>query len=89
MKHGVILILVLTLFSASAQVTLSTKNKKAIELYTEADNFRVRLQYREALELLNQAIDKDPNFSEAYFRKALIYKSLRDYTKSNELYLKG
>ncbi|MEJ0056371.1 MAG: OmpA family protein [Bacteroidota bacterium] len=79
----------MTLFSASAQVTLSTKNKKAIELYTEADNFRVRLQYREALELLNQAIDKDPNFSEAYFRKALIYKSLRDYTKSNELYLKG
>ncbi|CAN5394549.1 hypothetical protein BH10BAC4_BH10BAC4_03520 [soil metagenome] len=89
MKSGILIILLLTALSLHAQPMLSTKNKKAIELYTEADNFRVRGQYKEALSLLDQAIDKDANFSEAYFRKALIYKSLRGYKKSNELYLKG
>lgn len=72
-----------------AQPVLSTKNKKAIELYTEADNYRVRGQYREALSLLDQAIEKDRNFSEAYFRQALIYKSQRNYPQSTEIYLKG
>lgn len=89
MKIGLFIVLMLSLLSTKAQTTLSTKNKKAIELYTEADNFRVRGSYREAIELLNQAIDKDRNFSEAYFRKSLIYKTMRDYAKSNELFLKG
>jgi len=89
MRYRIAIILLLSAFALSAQPTLGTKNKKAIELYTEADNFRVRGQFREALELLNQAIEKDAAFSEAYFRKALIYKSMRDYPKSNELFLKG
>ena len=89
MKFGMIVVLMLLVLSLQAQPTLSTKNKKAIELYTEADNFRVRGAFREALELLTQAINKDPNFSEAYFRKSLIYKAMRDYPKSNELFLKG
>ncbi|MBY0434207.1 MAG: OmpA family protein [Cyclobacteriaceae bacterium] len=83
------LLVLLASVVAVAQPTLSTKNKKAIELYTEADNFRVRGQYREALELLRQAIEKDKDFSEAYFRQALIYKSLRDYATSSDLFLKG
>lgn len=89
MKGGLIAALFLVGFAATAQPVLSTKNKKAIELYTEADNFRVRGQYREALGLLDQAIDKDKNFSEAYFRQALIYKTLRDYPKSTDRYMKG
>jgi OOP family OmpA-OmpF porin len=75
--------------SCFGQTVLSTKNKKAIELYVAADNYRVRGQYAEALELLKQAIDKDKNFSEAYFRQALIYKSTRNYQKSDEIFLKG
>ena len=89
MKQGIIFLLVLSVFSLRAQPTLSTKNKKAIEYYNEADNFRVRGQYREALDLLNQAIEKDKNFSEAYFRQALIYKAVGNYPTSNEKYLKG
>ena len=89
MKQVIIFLWLVSVFSVHAQPTLSTKNKKAIELYTQADNFRVRGQYREALELLQQAIEKDRNFSEAYFRQALIYKSAGDYSKSNDLYLKG
>ncbi len=75
--------------SAGAQTVLSTKNKKAIELYVAADNYRVRGQYNEALELLRQAIDKDKNFSEAYFRQALIYKSMRNYPRADEIFLNG
>ena len=90
MKPGLILLCSLfAVFSLEAQPILSTKNKKAVELYTEADNFRVRGQYREALDLLNQAIEKDKNFSEAYFRQALIYKAVGNYPTSDEKYLKG
>ncbi len=89
MKYGIIIWLMIAGFSVTAQPVLSSKNKKAIELYTEADNFRVRGEYKEALNLLQQAIDKDNNFSEAYFRQALIHKSLRDYPKAIDLYMKG
>ncbi len=89
MKCCAFLAFSLAVLSLQAQPTLSTKNKKAIELYTEADNYRIRGQYREALSLLDQAIEKDKNFSEAYFRQAIIYKSQRNYPKSTELYLKG
>jgi len=86
---SVLLSLLVSSSSLHAQPTLSTKNKKAIELYTQADNYRVRGQYREALSLLDQALEKDKNFSEAYFRQAIIYKSQRNYPRSTELYLKG
>lgn len=89
LMKGLTLLLILACFASEAQVMLSTKNKKAIELYTEADNFRVRGQYREALDLLNQAIDKDKNFMEAYFRQALIFKAVRNYPKSTEIFMHG
>lgn len=59
---------------AQAQL-LSTKNKKAIALYTEADNYRVRGQYDQAIRLLQQAIDKDSKFEEAYFRLGDTYRN--------------
>lgn len=62
-----------------AQVPLSTKSKKAIELYMEADNYRVRGQNPQALELLNQAIDRDKNFAEAYYRRGLVYFTTRKF----------
>ncbi len=57
--------------------TLSTKNKKAIELYNLADNYRVRGQYTEAIAQLKEALDRDKNFFEAYFRLGLIYRTQR------------
>jgi len=76
-------------FALRAQPQLSTKSKKAIELYTEADNFRVRGQYDKAIELLNQAISKDKNFEEAYFRLGLTLKNQQDILKSCESFEKG
>src|SRR6267154_4459885 len=76
-------------FALRAQPQLSTKSKKAIELYTEADNFRVRGQYDKAIDLLNQAISKDKNFEEAYFRLGLTLKNQQEILKSCESFEKG
>ncbi len=86
---SLLFLLTLAYTVSHAQVMLSTKNKRAIELYTEADNYRVRGQYGEAMDLLKQAIDKDKNFSEAYFRQALIYKAIRDYPKATAIFMQG
>lgn len=68
---------------------LSTKNKKAIELYTQADNYRVRGQYSQAIRMLLEAIDRDKDFVEAYYRLGIVYMSLRDYPKAVENFEKG
>src|SRR6185295_5743758 len=63
---------------SSASQTLSTKNKKAIDLYTEADNYRVRGQHDQAIRLLKQAIEKDKKFEEAYVRLGTTYRGAGD-----------
>jgi outer membrane protein OmpA-like peptidoglycan-associated protein len=59
-----------------AQANLSSTSKKAIAYYTEADNYRVRRQYDQAIALLENAIKKDDHFIEAYARLAEIYHVL-------------
>lgn len=72
----------LTASLAWAQMPLATKSKKAIELYTEADNFRVRGQFSQAIGLLNEAIRKDDEFVEAYYRLGIIYMTLKDFPQA-------
>ena len=76
-------------FPSTAQTALSTKNKKAIELYVEADNYRVRGQFNQAISLLQQAIEKDKGFTEAYFRLGATYKMMRDLDRSTKSYEAG
>lgn len=64
--------------------TLSTKNKKAIDLYVEADNYRVRGQFEQAIRLLKQAIEKDKNFEEAHYRLGATYRSAGNLSLSSE-----
>lgn len=78
----VILLITLDSFSQSG---LSTKSKKAAELYRQADNYRVRGQYIPAIDLLNQAIKKDKNFFEAYFRLGVIHKAKGDLEQAEGL----
>ncbi|MEQ9168643.1 MAG: tetratricopeptide repeat protein, partial [Fulvivirga sp.] len=83
---SIVVFLNINAFQAKAQ--LSTKSKKAAELYTEADNFRVRGQYTQAIDLLEQAIAKDKNFHEAYFRLGVIYKAKGEIDIAEKLLLK-
>ena len=85
---GCCVLLVMTLPSHGV-AQLSTKKKKAIELYTEADNFRVRGQYGQAIALLQEAIEKDRDFWEAYFRLGITFKSMRDFDRSNKSFEAG
>lgn len=82
-----ILLSVVEAFSQNA--SLSTKNKKAIELYMQADNYRVRRQYREAHQLLDEAIRKDENFLEAWHRKGITYLMARDFINARKSFEKG
>ncbi len=68
---------------------LSTKNKKAQELYYEADNYRVRGQFKEAISFLNEAIARDKNFEEAYYRLGLIYKAQENYPLASTTFEQG
>lgn len=74
---------------AAAQMPLATKSKKAIELYTEADNYRVRGQNSQAIGMLNEAIKKDKNFVEAYYRLGIIYMTLKDFPQAIKNFEKG
>jgi OmpA-OmpF porin, OOP family len=81
----------LTAIQSIAQTppVLSTKSKKAIELYTEADNFRVRGHHAQAISLLNQALAKDKNFTEAYYRLGLVYMTTKNYSLAISNFEKG
>ncbi|QSE97294.1 OmpA family protein [Fulvivirga lutea] len=85
--HLIICCLFFCAYQSIAQSRLSTKSKKAAELYYEADNYRVRGQYNQAISLLEQSIQKDKKFHEAYFRLATIYKAQGDLTKAESLFL--
>jgi OOP family OmpA-OmpF porin len=82
MVRTVTFLLVFISSFAAAQLPLDTKSKKAIEYYTEADNYRVRGQYSQALGLLNDAIEKDRTFTEAYYRIGIIYMTLKEFPRA-------
>jgi OmpA-OmpF porin, OOP family len=72
------------LFNSVFSQTLSTKNKKAVDLYIEADNYRVHGEYEKAIRLLKQAIEKDEKFEEAYYRLGITYRSAGDLISSSD-----
>lgn len=82
MKILILAILTLIHVNSLLAQALSTKNKKAIDLYVNADNYRVRGQYEEAIKMLKEAIDKDKKFEEAYFQLGIILRSYGDLPQS-------
>ncbi|MEX1240138.1 MAG: OmpA family protein [Cyclobacteriaceae bacterium] len=82
MRRILLLVFLLVSGFAWAQLPLATKSRKAIELYTEADNYRVRGQFSQAIGLLNEAIQKDKNFVEAYYRLGIVYMTLKDFPQA-------
>lgn len=82
-----IIIVLLSIGHSYGQRQLSTNSKKAVALYQEADNYRVRGQYIQAARLLEQAIAKDKKFHEAYFRLAVIKKAQGKLDQAEQLLL--
>jgi outer membrane protein OmpA-like peptidoglycan-associated protein len=90
MNHAAAIVLLLLCSTvAFSQPQTTTKSKKAYELYVQADNFRVRGQFAEAINLLNQALDKDDKFVEAYFRLGVTYANMKEHPKAIATYEKG
>jgi OmpA-OmpF porin, OOP family len=77
-----ILYIVLPLFAISAQDNLSTKNRRAAELYQESENYMVRRQYNQVISLLNQAVSRDSDFAEAHFRLGQAHKAQSNKEKA-------
>jgi OOP family OmpA-OmpF porin len=89
MKNKSFLVGLFLIVALPTYAQFSTKSKKAIEFYMDADNYRVREQYDKAVDLLNQAIRKDKNFEEAYFRLGLTLKNMGDLQHSSENFEEG
>lgn len=58
--------------------SLNTTSKKAESLFNKADEYIRARDFDRALAALNEAVKKDPNFPEAYFKAANLYKMMGD-----------
>lgn len=65
--------------SLFAQEELTTRSKKAAELYSSAQHYYDLYNYNGAIQSLNMAIEKDPKFVEAYLFLSQVYQEIRDY----------
>ncbi|MFC2125979.1 hypothetical protein ACFLU5_14340, partial [Bacteroidota bacterium] len=65
----------------SQQKQYSTRSKKAIKYYEQSTEFLKRRQYPEAINILNQALEKDPSFLEAHSRISFSYRVLGNMKK--------
>jgi tetratricopeptide (TPR) repeat protein len=71
----------------NAQVgRLSTDNKRAIKFYEKGEELISQRNFEEGIESFKRAIDKDPNFSEAFLKLARIYNFLRQLDDSFTYY---
>lgn len=68
---------------------LSTTSAKAERLYEKADAYVRARDFDRALQSLNEAIEKDPKFAEAYIRAASLYKILGNKAAAFENLEKG
>ena len=79
MKELLFLILI-SIFSSIgfSQTNYSTKSKKAIKYYEEAQLLLRQRRFNEAIRTLQSALEKDHNFIEAHLRLAFSYELLRE-----------
>ena len=72
-----------------AQESLSTKNRAAIKYYEEARSHYGGGRHDEAIEFLRLAIDKDPDFIEAYLVLGDIYNGQDKYLQEMEALIRA
>ncbi|HEU4633232.1 MAG TPA: OmpA family protein [Flavisolibacter sp.] len=76
-------------FSASAQYDPSKINKKAMEAYTKGIEKAEEGKYKDAIESLQEAINRDAKYVEAYLSLAGVYGQLKNYQLSTATYEKA
>jgi outer membrane protein OmpA-like peptidoglycan-associated protein len=81
-----IIIFFLSFDLAFAQANYSTKSKKAIKSYQEAELLLRQRRFSEGISKLNEALERDNDFIEAHLRLAFSYELLRN-TKGQEYHL--
>jgi len=74
MRYLLILLLPLLLTGFARAQSYTSKSKKAIKLYTEARTLMGARSFDKAFEKLQLAVNKDPDFAEAYLKLATIYR---------------
>ncbi len=78
-KLPLLMIILLLARDIAAQKEYSTRSKKAIEYFNQAQSFFVRNEFDHATELLNSAIAKDKGFKEAWYLQAEIFHAQKNY----------
>ena len=71
------------------QGNLSTDSKKAAKLYYKADEYVRGRDFYRAIELLQEATEKDPEFAEAYIKAANLHKLMGNKAETFKLMQKG
>src|ERR1051326_3439357 len=72
-----------------AQYDPSKVNKKAVSLYTQALERAQSGNFKEAVELLNQSINTDPRYVDAYLSLGGVYGEMKNYKASTDNYEKA
>lgn len=81
--------LLLVVNSLSAQYDPSKLNKKAISLYNQAMEQARNGDFKEAIDLLNQCVNIDGKYADAYLSLGGVYGQLKDYKNSTDYYEKA
>jgi len=85
-----ILICILPIATCSfAQYDPSKINKKAVSLYTEALERAQAGNFKDAIDLLNQSINSDPRYVDAYLSLGGVYGEMKNYKASTDNYEKA
>lgn len=97
LNHFLFFLFFLALHTVFAQFPYSSSSKKAIKLFEKGQKAPMELRnpqtgapnYQEGILLLNAAIDKDPNFWEAFLLKAEFLEYQRKYADAAFCYKKA
>src|SRR2546423_390656 len=81
--------IILFTFSASAQYDPSRINKKTVNIYNTALDKAQGGDYEGAIASLQEAIQQDPSYIEAYLSLAGVYGQVKDYRQSISFYEKA
>src|SRR5688572_17816399 len=76
-------------FSTSAQYDVSKINKKAVESYTKGIEKAQDGKFADAIESLQEAINRDPKYIDAYLSLAGVYGQIKNRTQSVATYEKA